>query len=423
MSAIRTENLACGMPLLLEPMAAVQSVAVSWLLPMGSATDDPGTDGAASMLSEMVLRGAGDLDSRGLSDALDRLGVQRSTSVERAHLRLSFTLKGDRLLEALPLIVSMVRTPHLPADAVDAVRSLSLQMLASLDDDPQQLVMLRLGEEHNPTPFNRHGYGTEAGLGAVDSSTIQSRWADGAVPHGSILSIAGAIDPGVPALLDKLLSGWSGTARKVTETASPRRGVTHVEQDTSQVHLALAWDAPPEPDDHSMLERLMVGILSGSTSARLFTEVRQKRSLCYSVGARYHAGRDRGLVSLYAGTTPERAQETLDVSWAEIMRLAEGARADEFARVVAGIKSRLIMQGESTRARAGALGSDMYRLGRTRSLDELAAAIDAIDLDTLNTYMAGRIPGELTFVMIGPDKLTPPAACQPHAGSRECSQG
>ena len=80
-------------------------------------------------------------------------------------------------------------------------------------------------------------------------------------------------------------------------------------------------DAPPEPDPDSPLERLAVAVLSGGTSARLFTEVRQKRSLCYSVSAAYQAGRDRGLISLYAGTTPQRAGQTLEVCLEEIRRL------------------------------------------------------------------------------------------------------
>ena len=61
------------------------------------------------------------------------------------------------------------------------------------------------------------------------------------------------------------------------------------------------------------------------------------------------------MISLYAGTTPERAQETLDVSLAEIHRLRTGVEAAEFDRVVTGLKSQLIMQGESTQSRATAI--------------------------------------------------------------------
>ena len=88
-----------------------------------------------------------------------RLGVQRYGSVTTHHLRLNATMLGDHLAEALPLLTAMVTAPALPADAIEAVRSLCLQSLDSLDDDPQHLVMLKLRERHLPPPFNRHGFG------------------------------------------------------------------------------------------------------------------------------------------------------------------------------------------------------------------------------------------------------------------------
>jgi predicted Zn-dependent peptidase len=148
-----------------------------------------------------------------------------------------------------------------------------------------------------------------------------------------------------------------------------------------------------------------ISVLSGGTSARLFSEVRQKRSLCYSVGASYEAGRDRGLVTLYAGTTPARAQETLDVCLEQIRGLRHGATREEFDRAIVGMRSGIVMHGESTVARASALGLDQFRIGRARSLEERLAEFDAVTLERLNDYMAGRDAGELTVATIGPEAL------------------
>jgi predicted Zn-dependent peptidase len=158
-----------------------------------------------------------------------------------------------------------------------------------------------------------------------------------------------------------------------------------------------------------MVERLGTSVLSGSSSGRLFTEVRQKRSLCYSVGASYRAGRDTGMVTLYAGTTPERAQQTLDVCIEQIENMRHGVREDEFNRAVVGLKSAQIMQGESTPSRAAALVYDQFRIGRARTLEEVAKQIDAINRDAVNRYIATRDFGEFTVVSIGPEALRAPA--------------
>ncbi len=410
-STIQTIPLDCGATLVFEPIAGVASVALNWMLPPGSSSDPDDGDGLAAVLSELIFRGAGDLDSRKHSDALDRIGVQRSSHVSTHHMQLTATLVGPRLDEAVPLLAAMVTAPALPADAVEAVRSLCLQSLESLGDDPQQLVMLRLREHHQPPPFNRHGYGERAVLERCTIEDLRRSWAGRCVPGGSIFAGAGAGDPRALAQrLNTVLSDWSGDPAPPVEKASPRRGRVHVPQQTAQMHIGMAWEAPREADPNSMLERLAMGVLSGGTSGRLFTEVRQKRSLCYSVGASYAAGRDTGTVSLYAGTTPKRAQETLDVCGAEVKRLCKGVTRDEFERATIGLKSRLVMQGESTAARTAAIGSDHFRIGRARSLDELAASIDAVTLDQLNDYLRTRSYEPCTVASVGPVELATPAA-------------
>lgn len=409
MSHIVTTQLQCGMTLVVEPIPSVASVAVNWLLPAGSATDAPGGDGHASMLSEYVLRGAGGRSSREFSDALDLLGVQRGTDVQTHHLRLDAVMLADRLDDALPLLADLVRAPALPADAMEAVRSLALQSLESLDDDPQGMAMIRLRERHMPPPFNRHGHGDQAAIEAATIDSLRESWRARFRPGGSIVGVAGAVNPAkVASGLNRLLEGWTGRGPDPSPSGPPPRGYLPIEQQTSQVHIGLAFDGPREAEAASMIERLAIGVLSGSTSGRLFTEVRQKRSLCYSVGASYRAGRDQGIVTLYAGTTPERAQETLDVCGAEIRRLRSGVTKEEFHRAVVGLKSHMIMQGESTPARAGALVYDQFRLGRARTLDEVAAQVDAISIERLNEYLAARDFGDFTVVSIGPAPLTPP---------------
>src|SRR3989442_9053029 len=130
-----------------------------------------------------------------------------------------------------------------------------------------------------------------------------------------------------------------------------------------------------------------VNVLSGGMSARLFTEVREKRGLCYAVWATYQTFKDRASILCYAGTTNERAQETLDVTLGELRRLQDGIERDEVERVQAGLKSSLIMQEESTSARAGMLASDWYYLGRVRTFDEIQSAINGLTPEGIVGYL------------------------------------
>ncbi len=405
--------LDCGMPLLVEEMAGVRTAAVSWLVPAGNATDPEGEagDGWSSLLAELSQRGAGTRDSRELSDALDRVGVQRSMSPASVHIVLGATLIGDRILEALPLLADQIVRPHLPAESLDAVRSLAIQSLESLHDDPQHRVTLSLRERHLPPPFNRSGYGNQVAFERATIDALRADWTKRVRPEGSILSIAGAVNADELArTLNTLLAGWQGAALDPEPTGPSTGGDSHEDDESNQTHIAMGLHAPSERESDSLLCRLATNILGGETSSRLFTEVRERRGLCYSVNAGYAGGRDRGMVALYAGSTPERAQETFDTMWAELEKFETGVSEGEFRRAKIGMKSRLVMQGESTAARAAALGSDWYRLARCRSLRELSAEVDAVTLDTLNAWiersMGAAWRNSRTLCTVGKSALT-----------------
>jgi predicted Zn-dependent peptidase len=177
--------------------------------------------------------------------------------------------------------------------------------------------------------------------------------------------------------------------------------------------MAVAFPAPKESDEANILQRAVTSVMSGGMSGRLFTEVREKRSLCYSVYASYAAGRDRGAVQVYAGTTPERAQETLDVIMSEYRRLRDGVDLNELNRAIAGMKSRLVMNRESTSARAAGMAHDQYLIGRARTLQELEDRIESITLERVNSYLGSRFNNlKCTIVTLGPTALDPAEAEQ-----------
>lgn len=406
MSRIHQEQLPNGLWLVAESNDTAQSLSMTMLTPAGVAFEPQGMQGAAALLEEMMARGAGGLDTRAHCDALDQLGVQRGTGVETRHLRLSATMIADKLPEALPLLMDMVTAPALEDAALKPSRDLALQTIQSLDDEPQQKVMLDLRNRFFPAPLGRSPYGCEDDIRAMTADNLRDFWRASCVPGGSILSFAGKLDwPTLRDLIGAQLAGWQGAREGVEPTGRGPCGYHHAQADTSQVHIALAYDAAPEPDERSILQRAAVAVLSGGMSGRLFTEVREKRGLCYSVYATYAAGRERGAVFGYAGTTTPRAQQTLDVMAGELRRLSDGIDESEFQRAIVGMKSRLVMQGESTGARAGSLATDQYVLGRPRGLDELADRVDGVTHEALNAFLRDNPPGEMTITTIGPEPL------------------
>ena len=395
-----------GLWLIAQPIAGAQSVAMSLLTPAGVTAEPEDQQGIAGLLAEMVCRGAGDLDAKEHSDALDQLGVQRGTSAETEHFHLGAIMIGTNLPKALPLLIDMIRRPALEAPSLEPTRALALQSLDALEDEPQQKTFYELRKLHYPKPFDRSSLGLRKHIQSIQIDQVRAYWQQAMVANGAVLGFAGRFDWNqLKDQVDQLLGHWQGSQPEPTSVSQAQRGYRHVEAQSTQMHIGLAYDAVPEPDEQSILQRVAVAVLSGGMSGRLFTEVREKRGLCYSVFASYAGHKQYGTVLGYAGTTAPRSQETLDVLTEELRRLSQGVQQDEFERARVGMKSRLVMQGESTGARANAIVQDQYIYGQPRSLDQLIARVDAVTLDKLNHYLKKNPPGEMTIVTIGPNKL------------------
>lgn len=107
----------------------------------------------------------------------------------------------------------------------------------------------------------------------------------------------------------------------------------------------------------------------------------------------------------YAGTTPEKGQQTYDVIIEQFRNLSNGISLQEIDTAKAGLKSALILQSESSGSRASSIASDFYMLGRVRSLDEIKDAIDATSVDSVLSFLEGHPFREFTAFTIGPVKL------------------
>src|SRR3954452_5516757 len=127
-----------GLTLLVERMPGVQSGAMTFLLDAGASTDPVDRAGSGTVLSDLVLRGAGSRDNRALTAHLDSLGLQRSSSVGVHHTRFGSAALAARVLEALPTYADIVRRPHMPEEGFEAARDLSLQSLEGIEDEPRQ---------------------------------------------------------------------------------------------------------------------------------------------------------------------------------------------------------------------------------------------------------------------------------------------
>jgi predicted Zn-dependent peptidase len=406
---ILSHKLDNGMVLVGEPTKSLESVAFTFSLPGGCSYDPPQRFGLASLTCEMLLRGAGDRDSRAWISELENLGVERGESVGTTQASFGGATLRDNLPAALDLFADLLRRPMLPADQLEQGRSVCVQELRGVDDDPSHKLMIELRRQHYPDPWGRSSHGDDAGIRAIKIDDVRKFHAAHYRPNDTILAVAGNFEwPRLVELVERLFGDWKAGSDAAPTPTNGQTHANHIPFESTQSHVGIAYPTIPYKHPDYFQAWAAVGVLSSGSSSRLFTEVREKRGLCYTVNASLHTQRDRAAVFCYAGTTAERAQETLDVTIGELNRLGQGIEANELARLKARIKSSLIMQQESSSSRSGALAREWYHLGRARTLDEIGALIDALSRESINAFLEANPPRELLVVTLGPEPLEVP---------------
>lgn len=398
---IDQRTLACGATLLVDTNQSVRSTSIAWWLPTGTMHDSPesgheDTGGRAILCGAMLERGAGGRDSRAFNEELDRHGVIRDIVVRSSLTRLSATVRAKHLDRSLELLTDLVRRPALPENALEPVRSLCLQSIDGLLDDPSLRASIHLYRRALPPPFNRSSYGSAEVITKTTLDEIREAWADRFRPRGTIIAVAGAVDAeSTAAHLDRLLDGWEGTPPPTPPKSEPLGGDEHLQQTTAQVHLEMGHVAPliDTPDELPFLAATRA--LGGGSSSRLFSSVRERHALCYDVHAGYVPTKHFGICTIGVGTTPDRVEKTLSCIREELERFGgEGLLHEEFDRVRLGLKTHLMMHGESTSARATAIAMDQYQRGYPRTLSDMAASIDQLTFEEVDSVVRRSVTPE-----------------------------
>ncbi len=401
-----TKKLSNGIMLLGQKMENVSSGAMTLVLPAGVSHDTQGSEGSASIAMEWCMKGAGNRNTRQLNDALDSLGCHHHTSVQSKHVIFSAVQLGSNLGDVLGIFADIILRPRLEKETFAPSKALVAHDLAALEDEPAQKCNLLLREKFYPYPLGRCIYGTEESLNSISSETAREHLDNNFTPKGTMLAVAGNINwDEICRIAEENFGSWQPQTPPEVKIESPQNGITHIKKDSAQTHIALAHKTVTISDKRYFAARMAETILSGGMSSRLFTEVREKRGLVYHVSSRYSSLKDYAGMFTYAGTPPEKAQETFEVTVGELKRLADGIEAAEMDRARTQLKSSLIMQGESTSARSGALAGDWYQLGKLRSLKEISNAIDAVTTDDVLSYLKDFPAKDFTVLIIGPEPL------------------
>jgi predicted Zn-dependent peptidase len=270
---------------------------------------------------------------------------------------------------------------------VDTERRVILQEIAMYEDDPQDKVFDVLGEAvFGPHPLGRAILGRAEVIADTPLEVIERFHAARYVTGNVVVAAAGSLDhDDIVSLAAERLPDRGGAPAAIADVPAELHPRVRFEaKDTEQYHVCLGAPAIARDDDRRFALRVLDNVLGGTSSSRLFQQIRERRGLAYSVYSFSHLYAGVGEVGIYLGTEADSLPAALQVVADELSRLCESpATPDELERAKENVKGRLVLSLESTSARMNRLGSHVLAEVPLLGVEELIERVDAVAVDDL----------------------------------------
>lgn len=414
--------LPSGLTLITVPMPSVQSVTALCLVNTGSRYEAPADEGIAHFLEHMVFKGTANYpDAQSLAAAVDGVGADFNAFTSKEYTGFYVQAAAEHLPLAVDVLSDMLLTPRLQADDLEREKGVIVEEINMYADSPSR----HIGDLFENMMYSGSGLGhdvigskkTVTAFSTADFERFLSTWYG---LSNIVVVLAGDAEtlnrPELVGEIDKAFS--KGNHQRASEKpdlqpylkgpvlAKEQLLVEHKE--TEQAHFILAFPGFDRHDPDRYALSLLSTVLGGNMSSRLFTEVREKRGLCYYVHSEADHYHNTGSFGASAGVDPKRVDEAVKVTLGEFAALVDGSKpvtAAELQKAKDYVAGKMILGLEDSESVAQFFGMKELLLGKIESPESVLAKVKAVSLEQVHAVAARLVkPDQVRFGIIGPFK-------------------
>ena len=401
-----------GLRIVTEQMPGMRSVALGVWVDVGSRDERPAINGASHFLEHLLFKGTKKRTARQIAEAFDAVGGDLNAFTAKEYTCYYCRVGDQDLPMAVESMSDMLQNSVVDPTDLEAERQVILEEINRQEDAPDDLIhdifaeILWAGH-----PLGRPVLGTKETITAITRDQVYSFYRRLYRPPHFVIAVAGNVDHD---RLCSLVEGEMETGRRLSSGAAPKvraagkvpapHGATLVRRrSTEQAHICLGTAAQSRRDPDRFAFGVVNSALGGGMSSRLFQEIREKRGLAYAVYSYHSMFAETGLFAVYAGTTPSKAEEVLDIARRELDDISEnGLHIDELERARGHMKGSLVLSLEDTSGRMSRIGRSEISHGEILSVDEVLERIDAVGPEDAHRAARNVLSQPMALAVIGP---------------------
>ncbi len=389
--AIKRSTLANGIRVVMRENHAVPVVAISVGFLGGVRAETEEENGVCNMMAYLLTRGTKRNGAADLSEIIEGM----AGSVSAFSGRNSFGLEGKFMSEdfekGLELMSEMILTPTFREDEMEKKRKEVLAAIKAQQDSPtKEVIRLYLTSQYGRHPYSLDPLGTTESVTSLTRDQIVASYNRLVFPENMVIVISGDFEPDhASSVVSSAFGDFSregDTSLVESKEVSPPEGPVTIEKkrEKLQAHFVIGFLGTTFAGTDRYPLQVLSSALAGQ-GGRLFRELRDRKSLAYSLSAFSSEQYDRGFFAFYMGTGGDKLAEAKDAMWEEILKfLKEGITAEELERAKNYVIGNFEIALQSNSSYANSLMfNELYGTG----IDEFLRFSERINAVTMDQVM------------------------------------
>jgi predicted Zn-dependent peptidase len=398
-----------GLRVITETMPHTRSVSVCIFIGAGSRYESERQAGVSHFIEHLLFKGTlKRATARDISVAIEGVGGIINAGTDKELTVYWCKTAQPHFPVALDVLSDIVLHSKFDPDDIESERRVIIEEIHMEKDSPSQLVNMLIDELLWPGhPLGRDIAGDRDSVAGISRQMMLDYLSQQYLPANTVVSIAGALKHReMITAANQALGGWAVRDthpgyKAYQEHPFPQLRIE--KKDTEQAHLCLGLSGLPLLHPKRFVLDLLNVVLGEGMSSRLFTEIRDRLGLAYSIHSYVDHFLDTGAITIYAGVEPKKLPVAIEAILEQLGRLKEPVPEDELAKAKELAKGRLLLRMEDSRSVAGWMGGQEVLTGQILTVDQVTAAIDAITAGEIR-QLAGEllVASQLRLAVVGP---------------------
>lgn len=400
-------KLANGLTIIGEERESAVSVATGFFVKTGSRDESSELSGVSHFLEHMMFKGTARRSALDITYELSAIGAQANAFTSGENTVFYAAVLPEYLEKVFDILADMLR-PSLDEQEFSTEKKVILEEIALYKDRPSHVLYEAAIREF----FKEHSAGNSV-LGSTDSVSaltaqqMRDYFERRYTAPNIVLAIAGKFNwQQVLDLAEKYCGRWSSAAEnRAIVPHAPEKSKLALSKDELQcAHLCLVAAGPDATDDYRYPIQVLTCILGDSDGSRAYWELIDK-GLADSAYIDSEEMDGTGLVLAYASTDPDHADKVCSIL-SGIMTTPDKYTQADLDRAITKLRTRLVLQGESSMRRLMAIGTDWIYRCEYMSLAEEAGRLKAVTKKEIDAALERFDFSPMTTVLMLPTEKT-----------------